>query len=136
MKFVFVAILMIFAAFARAERAVSIGDYAEEMQSRVAAKIHEALEGEGGGIAEVSGTVTFAGNGCFFLQRDDDGLKILATGRLPAAGDVVTVNGTPSIEGGRIVFLSKSWAKTPTATRASWSTSPSRAVPTVAVSHR
>ena len=112
MKFAFIAILMIFAAFARAERAVSIGDYAEEMQSRVAAKIHEALEGEGGGIAEVSGTVTFAGNGCFFLQRDDDGLKILATGRLPAAGDVVTVNGTPSIEGGRIVFLSKSWAKT------------------------
>ena len=96
---------------ARGERALTIGEYADEVRGRVAAKIAEALEPGQGGKAEVSGTVTFSGRGCFFLQRDDDGLKVFANGRLPKAGDVVTVEGSPSLEGGRVVFLASKWSR-------------------------
>ena len=99
------------AASARCERALTIGEYTDEVRARVAAKMSEALAGHGG-KAEVSGTVTFAGRGCFFLQKDDDGLKVLCHGRAPRAGDVVTVEGSPSLEGGRVVFLSSGWRKT------------------------
>lgn len=113
MKFVYVAFLLMLAAVARAERAMSLGDYSDEVQGRVAAKIREALSA--GGVAEVSGTVTFAGWGSFFLQRDDDGLKVFYDGKLPDAGDVVTVEGSPSLEGGRVVLVAKEWRKTATA---------------------
>ena len=99
------------AAAAHGERALTIGEYADEVRGRVAAKIAEALDPGKGGKAEVSGTVTFAGRGSFFLQRDDDGLKVVCNGRMPKAGDVVTVEGSPSLEGGRVVFLSSKWTK-------------------------
>ena len=99
------------AAAAHGERALTIGEYADEVRGRVAAKIAEALDPGKGGKAEVSGTVTFAGRGSFFLQRDDDGLKVVCSGRMPKAGDVVTVEGSPSLEGGRVVFLSSKWTK-------------------------
>ena len=102
------------AAAVHGERTMSIGEYADEVRGRVAEKLAEALSGEGRS-AEVSGVVTFAAAGRFFLQKDDDGLKVLAKGRLPAAGDVVTVEGSPSIEGGHVVFVAEKWRKTATA---------------------
>ena len=100
------------AAFAASgERTLTIGEYADEVRGRVVEKISEALAGAGR-VAEVSGIVTFAADGKFFLQKDDDGLKVLASGTLPKAGDVVTVEGSPSLEGGRIVFVAAKWHRT------------------------
>ena len=108
---VVVALSILAAHTAFGEREMTIGEYAEEVKGRVVSKIKEALAGEGR-VAEVSGTVTFAGRGLFFLQRDDDGLKVFAKGRLPKSGDVVTVEGSPSLEGGRVVFVASSWKRT------------------------
>ena len=105
------AVAALAAATAFGERSLTIGEYTDEVRSRVVAKISEALAPGKGGKAEVSGTVTFAGRGCFFLQKDDDGLKVFANGRLPKAGDVVAVEGSPSLEGGRVVFVASKWAK-------------------------
>ena len=103
------------ASGAFAEREVSLGEYADEIRSRVASKIREALDVDGkGGSASVSGVVTYAANGVFFLQRDEDGLKVLAKGRMPVVGDEVTVEGAPSLEGGHVVFLSAKWERTGT----------------------
>ena len=106
--------LALAATVARGERTMSIGEYAEEVRGRVVEKLNEALSGEGHS-AEVSGVVTFAADGRFFLQKDDDGLKVMAKGPLPAVGDVVTVEGSPSLEGGRVVFVAAQWRKTSTA---------------------
>ena len=95
---------------AHAAREVGIGEYAAEVRARVVAKVAEALKA-GGGEAEVTGTVTYAGNGAFFLQRDDDGIKVVARGPLPSVGDVVSVTGAPSLEGGRVVFVCGKWAR-------------------------
>lgn len=105
------AVAVLAAANACGERALTIGEYTDEVRKRVAAKISEALAPGKGGKAEVSGTVTFSGRGCFFLQKDDDGLKVLGSGRLPKAGDVVTVEGSPSLEGGRVVFIASKWSR-------------------------
>ena len=94
-----------------AEREVALGKYAEETRGRVMAKIREALDGAGSSAA-VAGTVTYAANGVFFLQRDADGLKVFATDKLPSVGDEVEVEGTPSLEGGHVVFLARSWRRT------------------------
>ena len=93
---------------ALAERELSIGEFAEEVRGRVVGKIREALDG---GKAEVSGVVTFAASGVFFLQNENDGLKVLAKGALPKAGDEVSVSGSPSLEGGRVVFVSEKWRR-------------------------
>ena len=94
-----------------AERGQSLGKYAEETRARVVSKIREALDGKGASAA-VSGTVTYAANGVFFLQRDAEGLKVFATGRLPSVGDEVTAQGSPSLEGGHVVFLARRWTRT------------------------
>ena len=94
-----------------AEREVPLGKYAEETRGRVMAKIKEALDGAGSSAA-VAGTVTYAANGVFFLQRDADGLKVFADGSMPSVGDEVEVEGTPSLEGGHVVFLARSWRRT------------------------
>lgn len=93
-----------------AEKELGIGEYAQEVRERVIAKIGEALKA-GGGKAEISGVVTFVGSGCFFIQKGDDGLKVLAKGKLPTVGDEVNVNGSPSLEGGRVVFVSGEWSR-------------------------
>jgi len=105
------AIFALAASAAHAAREMSIGDYSNEVRTRVVSKMREALSADGG-IAEVSGTVTFAGWGAFFLQRDNDGLKVFCNGKLPSAGDIVTVEGSPSLEGGRVVLVAKEWNKT------------------------
>ena len=111
MKHVILAVAAVLAAAARGERTLTIGEYADEVRSRVVEKIKEALDGEGRN-AEVSGVVTFAASGRFFLQKDDDGLKVLATGPLPKPGNVVSVEGSPSLEGGRVVFVASKWRRT------------------------
>ena len=101
---------LLVSANALAAREVSLGTFADEVRGRVVHKIGEALKASE--TVEVSGVVTFAGHGVFFLQRDADGLKILSSKRLPAAGDRVTVSGSPSLEGGRVVFVAREWTKT------------------------
>ena len=97
-------------ASAFAEREVTLGEFADEVRGRIVSKIGEALED--GGRAEVSGTVTFSGRGIFYLQCRNDGLKVRSSGRLPQPGDRVNVSGSPSLEGGRVIFVAKSWKKT------------------------
>ena len=98
------------ALVACAGREVPLGEYANETRARVVAKIREALDGRGASVA-VSGAVTYAANGVFFLQRDADGIKVLAEGRLPSVGDEVSVDGSPSLEGGHVVFVAKGWKR-------------------------
>ena len=86
MKAVTFLLASLFAAFAFAERELSLGEYADETRTRVVAKIHEALDGKAASAA-VSGTVTYAANGMFFLQRESDGLKVHVSGKLPIVGD-------------------------------------------------
>ena len=95
---------------ARAEQVLSLGEYASATRGRVMEKIAEALNGQGDSV-EVSGTVTYAANGCFFLQCGTDGLKIIADSRLPDVGDEVEVEGSPALEGGHVVFVGKSWER-------------------------
>ena len=110
----FLLFLLALQGGALAARTLTLGEYAAEVRGRVVEKLREALV-SGGANVEVSGVVTYSGNGCFFLQRDDDGLKVRSDGKLPAAGDAVTVSGFPSLEGGRVVFSARTWKRTGTA---------------------
>ena len=109
---VLVAVVCLSAA---AEREQSLGDFSKEIRAKVSAKVLEVLSPRGS-PAEIEGTVTFAAEDRFFLQRDTDGLKVVADslGSVPSPGDVVTVSGAPSLEGGHIVFIAKSWTKSGT----------------------
>ena len=86
----------------------SIGDFLTCVRSRVIRKVQEAL-GDGREWTEVSGTVTCAASGTFFLQNGETGVKVLTDGDLPRVGRRVAAAGAPSLEGGRIVFLAKNW---------------------------
>ena len=114
MRRVLLALVMSAALSASAEKALTIGEYAAEVRGRVVEKVGEALR-TGGGAAEVVGTVTYAGGGVFVIQKDADGLKVLAKGLLPRPGDVVRVSGSPSLEGGRVIFVAKEWKRLSTA---------------------
>ena len=92
---------------------MTIGEFSADVRGRVVRKIREALASVGRS-AEVSGVVTYAGKGFFFLQKDDDGLKVMCKGALPRPGDEVRVTGSPSLEGGRVVFVSAKWKKSGT----------------------
>lgn len=108
MKSIAGRVLFLWAAFTAgalsAARELTLGDYTAEVRSRVVASVRQALD-PGGHVTEVGGTVTFADEEGFFLQKDDDAIKVLfASGDSPAAGDAVIVEGAPSLEGGRVVF--------------------------------
>jgi len=97
-----------------AERAVSLGEYSADARRVIERRIVKALD-ESDSSGTVSGIVTFAGDDHFFLQADDDGLKVFVDDwMVPKAGDVVTVEGKPALEGGRVVFSAKKWTKTGT----------------------
>lgn len=100
-----------------AERSMTLGDYSREARCALEKRIRAALKATDS-VGTVSGTVTFSGDDGFFIQADDDGFKIVADdsapGRFPAAGDVVEIEGSPSLEGGRVVFAAKKWKKTGT----------------------
>ena len=109
-KAVFCLLSCLFVVVSLFGRDVSLGEYADETRTRVVNKIREALDGKNASAA-VSGTVTYAADGCFFLQRDSDGLKVHANGKLPTVGDEVSVEGSPSLEGGHVVFVAKGWKR-------------------------
>lgn len=105
---------LLFPRVADAEREMSIRAFSDAIRGRVVARISEALALPGASSAEIEGVVTFAGVDGFFLQRGDDGLKIETDSPEAGlrAGDVVTVSGVPSLEGGRIVLRAKRVKKT------------------------
>jgi len=83
--------------------------YSADVRARVVGKLREVLS-NGNRVDRLEGTVTFSGGGRFFIQSGEDGLKIrTAAGRLPKPGERVAVVGTPSLEGGRVVFSARSW---------------------------
>lgn len=98
---------------AQAEREMSIREFSDEIRARVIDRISEALDLPQAKTAEITGVVTFVGDDFLFLQRDDDGLKIETDGPDAGlrAGDVATVSGAPSLEGGRIVLRAKTLEK-------------------------
>ena len=101
---------LLVASVALAKTRQTIGEYTAEIRGRVVRKVREALE-QGGGRAFLSGVVTLAGDGRFFVQSGEDGLKVLSSGKLPAVGDRVKVVGTPSLEGGRVVLVAGRWER-------------------------
>lgn len=106
--------LALFPLAARAERELTIRAFSDEVRDRVVAKVAEALGDRRAASAEIAGVVTFVGEDFLFLQRGDDGLKIELHGDGPpvAVGDVVSVSGAPSLEGGRILLRAKTLEKT------------------------
>ena len=100
-----------------AERELSLGDYSREARRAIEAKLHKTL-GESGANGEVVGVVTFVGEDHFFIQVEDDGLKVAVddtcSAELPSVGDETAVTGRPSLEGGRVVLLATGWRKTGT----------------------
>ena len=107
------AFFMCLSAFA--ERSMTLGDYSREARCALEERIRTALKATNS-VASVTGTVTFSGDEGFFIQADDDGFKIVAddsvSGRYPEVGDIVEIEGSPSLEGGRVVFAAKKWKKT------------------------
>ena len=96
--------------------AVGLGQFGIEARAELERRIRESLSGDRTRY-EVSGTVTYAGDAHFFLQHGGEGLKISCAGSgrrisLPAAGDEVTVSGSPMLEGGRVLLGSAEWRKT------------------------
>ena len=110
MKFAPVLLCSLFAILASAEEVHSLGRYAEGTRARVISKIREALEGEGDSVG-LSGVVTYAADGVYFLQRGSEGIKVLAEGSVPNVGDRVASEGSPSLEGGHVVFVSRKWER-------------------------
>lgn len=74
---------------------------------------------DAGAVSSVSGVVTFAKDGFFFLQSGGEGLKVTAPrhasarrGGMPEPGDLVEASGRPALEGGRVVMDASSWKRT------------------------
>ena len=98
------------AVCAVAGQQVQLYDYADSVRQRVIDKIREALEGDSKSD-EVTGVVTLVKSGRFYVQSGTCGLKVLSDGKSPQEGDQVRVTGTPTVEGGRVVFSGRSWRK-------------------------
>ena len=94
------------AAFATHE--ATIREFSDAVYANVIDKVSEALGDDKAEAASISGVVTYVGDGRFFLQRGDDGLKVEAGALIRGVpirpGDVVEVRGAPSIEGGRVIL--------------------------------
>ena len=111
MKRAFAILLALGFVTAAVADAVSLGDYSyaarQEFEKRVRKTLAEASE-----KGTVSGTVTCAAVGAFFIQGKEEALKVVVEkGALPNAGDVVEAKGRPAMEGGRVVFVAESWKK-------------------------
>ena len=107
-KTLLAAALTCLAAASAAAAEPTIGAYLTCVRERVVGKLSEAL-GRGRQADTVSGVVTLVAGDRFYLQNGDDGLKVLHDGPQPAPGDLVTVHGSPTLEGGRIVFQAEKW---------------------------
>ena len=94
---------------------ISLGDFSYAARLELEERVSKALA-EASDESTVSGTVTYSGNGAFFIQGKEEALKVaVEKGGLPKAGDVVEAKGRPAMEGGRVVFVARSWKKTGTA---------------------
>ena len=107
------AVFLVLAASAAREQ--SLGEFSRDIRGRIAGKVAEVISPQGM-PAEIEGTVTFSSEDRFFLQRGEDGLKVVADGlaSLPSPGDVAVVSGTPSLESGHVAFIARSWSKSGT----------------------
>lgn len=105
------AILMLASASAGGSEP-TLGEYVDLVKTRIEKKLAEALR-ERDVPDTVSGTVSLSAKNSFFLQGETDALKIImpAGGSRPEPGDVVSVSGRPSLEGGRVVFVADRWTK-------------------------
>ena len=93
---------------------MSLGRYEAATRARVVEKVREAL-GNRGASDRVSGVVTYATKGGFFIQHGAEGVKVLESKSVPSVGDEVRVEGEPSLEGGHVVLLSHKWKRIGTA---------------------
>ena len=82
---------------AAAGREQSLGEFSKEIRGKVAEKVAEVLSPRGS-PAEISGTVTFAADDRFFIQRGQDGLH---KGRLCGRGDLRNGAGMEIPDAGR-----------------------------------
>ena len=92
-------------------QAQSIGEFSESARADLERVIRSSISSRA--VAVVSGTVTHAGNGFFFLQNGKEALKVVSNAHgMPATGTAVQVGGLPSLEGGRLVVVASSWKRT------------------------
>ena len=88
---------------------VGLGEFSSGVKADIEKKISRELV-RGDRISEVTGTVTYAEELRFFVQDGRESLKmVLDRGVVPKCGEVVSVTGYPSLEGGRVVMVVKSW---------------------------
>lgn len=116
MKYVAFTLVVFFAheVFA-AESITSIREYTSRVRARIVHKIQDALGGDR--RVEIRGVVTYSAEDRFFLQNGSAGLKILSDDSLssknsqPVVGDEISVVGSPSLEGGRVIFIAHKWKR-------------------------
>ena len=106
------SVLLVASLFAEGE--VSLGHYEAATRARVVEKVREALRNKGASD-QVSGVVTYATKGVFFIQQGTDGVKVLESKSIPSVGDEIRVEGEPSLEGGHVVLVSRKWKRIGTA---------------------
>ena len=113
MKPVLLAFAALVCLVAAAEHEQSLGDFSRDIRSKISDRVKDILSPQGT-HAEIEGTVTFSDEERFFLQRGEDGLKVVAdaVSAVPSPGEVVKVSGTPSLDCGHVVFIARSWSKT------------------------
>lgn len=88
---------------------VGLGEFSSGVKADIEKKISRELV-RSDRISDVSGTVTHSGDFRFFVQNGAESLKmVLDRGVVPKPGDQVVVTGYPSLEGGRVVMVVKSW---------------------------
>jgi len=93
---------------------LGLGDFTADARAQLESRIRNAL-GADGRECSVEGAVTGVSDSGFFIQQGDDALKVAYEGgAFPKPGDVVRVDGTPSLEGGRVLISAKKWTKTGT----------------------
>jgi len=86
---------------------LSLSDYSERVKSEVEAQIRQTL-GVNESADRLQGVVSLVTDDCFFLQGEEDAMKVLrAGGEKIAPGERVEIAGRPSLEGGRVVFVAK-----------------------------
>ena len=89
--------------------AVGLGEFSSGVKADIEKRISRELV-RGDRVSEVTGTVTYSDELRFFVQDGCESLKmVLDRGVVPKCGETVTVSGYPSLEGGRVVMVVKSW---------------------------
>jgi len=103
---------MVFAVLLAAVQSLGLGAFSAQAREQFAARIASSLESETESV-RVAGTVTGVGDSAFFIQLDDEALKVWLSGTAcPRPGDTVEVEGHPALEGGRVLVSAKTYRKT------------------------